>query len=456
MTIIVHDLIDRVIERTKQEIISHEQHEKAQKQEKITEPELEQAEESKQPEMVVEIEEQEEQEKHEAKEEQEKIETIDQDYEMQGIEEGMLVSGVVVKIDKEEVLVSIPGCKSEGVIPLNELSNKAFSLPEEVVSIGQTVKVYILAVEGSEGNPILSKRQADMEDDWARIIKSYETGEILSGRVINKTRGGLIVDIGMAGFVPFSQIDINRPVDLNSYLGKTLRVRIIELNREENTIVLSQRQVLEEEYNQKKKTFFDSFVEGMVCDGVVSKIAGFGAFIDLGGIDGLVHLSEISWTRIKHPKDVLKQGDRVKVVILKIDKDNRKLSLSMKQAIPDPWQAAAEKYNIGDVVSGDVVNFLKNIAFVRLEDGIEGILPISEISIKRIASPSEALSDGQRITAKVIDINFAQRKIVLSIKQIMYAAEENTVSDFLKNQKNSCGMTLGDMFKDKFEGLMAK
>ncbi|MDI6780688.1 MAG: 30S ribosomal protein S1 [bacterium] len=453
MTIIVQDLIDRVIERTKQEIISHEQHEKALKQEKITEHEPEQVEESKQPEMAVEIE---EQEKQKEKEEKEEIETIDQDYEIQGIEEGEVVLGIIEKIDKEEVLVSIPGCKSEGVIPLNELSSRAFSSPEEVVSVGQTVRVYVLAVEGKEGNPILSKRQADIDDTWAGIIKSYEIGEILSGRVINKTRGGLIVDVGMHGFVPFSQVDIERPVDLNSYLGKTLRVRIIELNREENNIVLSQRQVLEEEYNQKKKMFFDSFVEGMVCDGVVSKITSFGAFIDLGGIDGLVHLSEISWTRIKHPRDVLKQGDNVKVVILKIDKDNRKLSLSIKQAKVDPWQTAAEKYNMCDVVSGDVVNFSKNIAFVRLEDGIEGILPISEISVKRIASPSEALSEGQRITAKVIDVNFHQRKIVLSIKQIMHAAEENAVSDFLKSQKNTCGMTLGDMFKDKFEGLMVK
>ncbi|MEK7275415.1 MAG: 30S ribosomal protein S1, partial [Candidatus Desantisbacteria bacterium] len=400
------------------------------------------------PEMVVDVE--------ERQEEQEEIETIDQNYEIQGIEEGGIAIGVVEKIDQEGVLVSLPGCKSEGIIPLNELSNRAFSLPEEVISVGQTVKVYVLAVEGKEGNPILSKKQADIDDDWARIIKSYETGEILSGKVLNKTRGGLIVDVGMTGFVPFSQVDRERPVDLNSYLGKTLRVRIIELNRKENNIVLSQRQILEEEYNQKKKMFFDSFVEGMVCDGVVSKITSFGAFIDLGGIDGLVHLSEISWTRIKHPKDVLKQGDNVKVVVLKVDKDSRKLSLSIKQAQTDPWQTAAEKYNIGDVVSGDVVNFSRNIAFVRLGDGIEGILPISEISVKRIASPSEALSEGQRITAKVIDVNFSQRKIVLSIKQIMHAAEENAVTDFLKSQKNSCGMTLGDMFKDKFEGLMAK
>lgn len=447
MTIIAQDLISRVIERTKQEIVAHEQHEKAQKQEKIIEPEQEQEKEELK---------QQEQEKVIGIEKHEEIKTINQDYEIQGIEEGMLVFGVVEKIDKEEVLVSIPGCKSEGIIPLDELSNRAFSLPEEVVSVGQTVKVYILSVEGKEGNPILSKRQADIEDDWARLIKSYENNEILSGKVINKTRGGLIVDVGMSGFVPFSQIDIERPTDLNSYLGKTLRVRIIELNRQENNIVLSQRQVLEEEYNQRKKMFFDSFVEGMICDGVVSKITSFGAFIDLGGIDGLVHLSEISWTRIKHPKDVLKQGDNVKVVVLKIDKDNRKVSLSIKQAQVDPWQTAAEKYNIGDVVSGDVVNFSKNIAFVRLEDGVEGILPISEISIKRIASPSEALSEGQRVTAKIIDINFSQRKIVLSIKQVMYAAEENAVSDFLKSQKNASSMTLGDMFKDKFKELMAK
>jgi 4-hydroxy-3-methylbut-2-enyl diphosphate reductase len=441
VTIIVQDLIDRVIERTKQEIIAHEQHERAQEQEKIIEQEQEQ---KKEEGKVVEI------------EQQKEIETINQDYEICGIEEGMLILGVVEKIDKEEVLVSIPGCKSEGIIPLNELSCRPFSSPEEVVSVGQTVKVYILSVEGREGNPILSKKQADRDDAWAGMIKSYETGEILSGKVINKTRGGLIVDVGMSGFVPFSQVDIERPVDLNSYLGKTLRVRIIELNREQNNIVLSQRQVLEEEYNQRKKMFFDSFVEGMVCDGVVSKITSFGAFIDLGGIDGLAHLSEISWTRIKHPKDVLKQGDHVKVVVLKIDKDSRKVSLSIKQAKADPWQTAAEKYNIGDVVSGNVVNFSKNIAFVRLEDGVEGILPISEISMKRIASPSEALSEEQRVMAKVIDVNLSQRKIVLSIKQVMYAAEESAVNDFLKNQKNANGMTLGDMFKDKFKELMEK
>ncbi|MBI4777631.1 30S ribosomal protein S1 [Candidatus Desantisbacteria bacterium] len=459
MTIIAKDLIDRVIERTKQEITSHEQHEKAQKQEKITEPQQEQKiEKSKETEKgvaplagiaplsVAEIEKQEEE-----------PETTNQDYEIQGIEEGMLVSGVVEKIDKEEVLVSIPGCKSEGIIPLNELSNRAFSSPEEVVSIGQNIRVYVLEVEGKEGNPILSKRQADIDDAWTEMIKSYETGKILSGKVINTTRGGLIIDIGMPGFVPFSQVDIKRPDNLNSYMGKTLRVRVIELNREGNNLVLSQRQVLEEEYNQKKEMFFDSFVDGMVCDGVVSKITSFGAFIDLGGIDGLVHLSEISWTRIKHPKDVLKQGDNVKVVVLKIDKDSRKVSLSIKQAQVDPWQTAAEKYNIGDVVSGDVVNLARNIAFVRLEDGVEGILPISEISMKRISSPSEVLSEGERVTAKVIDINFPQRRIVLSIKQVLNASAENEVNDFLKSQtKNTGGMTLGDMFKDKFEGLMAK
>lgn len=435
MSIMAQDLIDRVIERTKQEIISHEQHEKTYKKEEKAEKE--------QPEKSVLI------------KEPEEIETRLQDYEIQGIEEGMIISGVVAKIDKEEVLVSVFGCKSEGVIPLNELSIRAFSSPEDVVSIGETIRVYVLAVEGREGNPILSKKQADVNDAWAGMIKSYEAGEILSGKVIDKTRGGLIIDVGMTGFVPFSQIDIERPKDLNSYLGKTLRVRIIELNRQENIFVLSQRQVLEEEYAQKRKMLFDSLVEGMVCDGVVSKITSFGAFIDLGEIDGLAHLSEISWTRIKHPGDVLKHGERVKVVVLRVDKDNQKVSLSIKQAKADPWQIAAEKYKLGDVVSGDVVGIARNIVFVHLEDGIEGIVPISEIAVKRISSISEVLSEGQNVTAKVIDVNFPQRKIVLSIKQVMYAAEENAVNDYMKSQNKGAGMTLGDMFKDKFEGLRA-
>ncbi|OIP42640.1 30S ribosomal protein S1 [Candidatus Desantisbacteria bacterium CG2_30_40_21] len=449
MSLISQEMIDRAIERTKEEIAPHE---KIQKKEEecacIPLPPLPFEERDR----VMEI--------MEVAEPQEVVEsvenqTIDQSYEIQEIKEGMIIPGVVEKIDTEGILVSIQGCKSEGIIPLDELSNRAFSSPEEVVSVGDTIKVCILEVEGKEGNPILSKKQADMEDAWEKMIKSYETGEILSCKVVDSTKGGLIVDLDIRGFVPFSQIDISRPANLNSYLGKTLRVRIIEINRQGNNLVLSQRQVLEEEYDQKKKMFFDSFVEGMVCDGVVSKITSFGAFIDLGGIDGLAHLSEISWTRIKHPGDVLKQGDMVKVVVIRVNKDTQKVSLSIKQATIDPWKTAAERYNIGDMVSGNVVGVSRTVAFIYLEDGVEGILPISEISTKRISSPSEVLSERQNITAKVIDVDFSRRRIVLSIRQVMDAAEKNATKDYMKSQNQGTGMTLGDMFKDKFEGLIA-
>lgn len=451
MNLISQEMIDRAIERTKEEIAPHE---KIQKEELTPTPSHLSFEEK---DMVKEneiINFQKETIEPQETEEIVENETMDQVYEIQEIKEGMIISGVVAKIEKEEVLVSIGGCKSEGIIPLNELSNRAFSSPEEVVSIGDNIKVCVLEVEGKEGNPILSKKQADMEDAWEKMTKSYETGEILSCKVVANTKGGLIVDLDIRGFVPFSQIDIARPANLNNYLGKTLRARIIEINRQSNNLVLSQRQVLEEEHDQKRKMFFDSFVEGMVCDGVVSKITSFGAFIDLGGIDGLAHLSEISWTRIKHPGDAIKQGDRVKVVVLKVNPDTQKISLSIKQATVDPWKTAAERYNIGSMVSGNVVGISKTVAFVYLEDGVEGILPISEISTKRIASPSEVLSDGQEITAKIIDVDFSGRRIVLSIRQVMDAAEKNTIKDYMKNQNQGTGVTLGDMFKDKFEGLM--
>jgi 4-hydroxy-3-methylbut-2-enyl diphosphate reductase len=434
MDIISQDIIKRAIEKTKQDMMrkDYKLEEKGEKKNGVVE-------------------------KEEIKDGDRNIkeENIEELYVIQDIEPGKIVSGIVEKIDKEEVFVSIQGAKSEGIIPRNELSTRQFSSPEEIVKVGDKIRVYIVEMSDREGIPILSKRKADIEDTWDRLIKAYETGEILVGKVVNKTRGGLIVNLGIYGFIPFSQIETNTPKSLNYYLGKTLRVKIIEINREDNNLICSHKVVLEEEQMKKKQELLNKICEGMMCEGVVSKITSFGAFVDIGGIDGLVHLSEISWNRIKHPKDVLRKNEKVKVVVLKVDKDAEKISLSIKQAKVDPWKEIEEKYKVGNVVSGKITKLTNSAAFVRLDEGIEGILPLKEMALKKVSSPTEVVREGEKITAKIIDIRLSQRRIVLSIKAILQAAEEDAIKKYLKNQNSrTLGMTLGDMFKDKFEKLI--
>ncbi|WP_067794036.1 30S ribosomal protein S1 [Actinomadura formosensis] len=343
--------------------------------------------------------------------------------------DGDIVEGTVVKVDRDEVLLDI-GYKTEGVIPSRELSIKHDVDPNEVVSTGDHVEALVLQKEDKEGRLILSKKRAQYERAWGTIEKIKDEDGIVTGTVIEVVKGGLILDIGLRGFLPASLVEMRRVRDLQPYVGRELEAKIIELDKNRNNVVLSRRAWLEQTQSEVRQTFLNTLQKGQVRKGVVSSIVNFGAFVDLGGVDGLVHVSELSWKHIDHPSEVVEVGQEVTVEVLDVDMERERVSLSLKATQEDPWQQFARTHQIGQVVPGRVTKLVPFGAFVRVEEGIEGLVHISELAERHVEIPEQVVQVGDEIFVKIIDIDLDRRRISLSLKQANEGAVGIEEEDF--------------------------
>ena len=330
--------------------------------------------------------------------------------------DGDIVEGNIVKVDRDEVLLDI-GYKTEGVIPSRELSIKHDVDPGEVVAVGDQVEALVLQKEDKEGRLILSKKRAQYERAWGTIEKIKEEDGVVTGTVIEVVKGGLILDIGLRGFLPASLVEMRRVRDLQPYVGRELEAKIIELDKNRNNVVLSRRAWLEQTQSEVRQTFLNTLQKGQIRKGVVSSIVNFGAFVDLGGVDGLVHVSELSWKHIDHPSEVVEVGQEVTVEVLDVDMERERVSLSLKATQEDPWQQFARTHQIGQVVPGKVTKLVPFGAFVRVEEGIEGLVHISELAERHVEVPEQVVQVGTEIFVKIIDIDLDRRRISLSLKQ---------------------------------------
>lgn len=330
--------------------------------------------------------------------------------------EGDIIEGTVASIDQDEVLVDI-GYKSEGHIPLKELSIRHSVNPLDIVSIGDRIEALVLDKEDDEGRLILSKKRAQYERAWGRIQRVHAEGGTVTGPVIEVVKGGLIVDIGLRGFLPASLVELRRVRDLEPYVGQEIEAKVIELDRNRNNVVLSRRAYLEEQQAEERQAFLDDLAVDEIRSGVVSSVVNFGAFVDLGGMDGLVHVSELSFQHVNHPSEVVKVGDEVTVKVLEVDLDRERISLSIKQTQEDPWVMFSREHGVGDIVEGSVTKTVPFGAFVSVGDGVEGLVHVSEIAIHRVESPELELSIGQAVSVKVTEMDEERRRVSLSIKQ---------------------------------------
>lgn len=362
---------------------------------------------------------------------------------------GVRVSGKVVKISNDEIFVDI-GWKSEGVIPLKELALARQTRPEEVVSIGDEITAVVVRVENEEGHTVLSKRQADEDKAKERLEIIAESKEEIPAKVVEVVKGGLVVDVGMRGFVPASQIQPGYVEDLKQFLGQTLRLRMLEFDPSKRKVVLSQKVILEEERAVQRKNLLETLKEGDIVTGVVRRMLDFGAFVDIGGLDGLLHISDIAYTRLKHPSDLLNIGDEVEVQVLKVDRETGKLSLGMKQLKESPWVSVAQNYPVGSMVNGKVVRLAAFGAFVHLADGVDGLVHISQLSDHRVNKVEDVLKVGDMVSAKVIECKPEEKRISLSIREGILDTNRNKEAEALASQPENEPVTIGDALGKSF------
>ena len=338
------------------------------------------------------------------------------------VDDGQLVHGTVVKIDRDEVLLDI-GYKSEGVIPSRELSIRNDVNPAEIVSMGEEVEALVLTKEDKEGRLVLSKKRAQYERAWGDIEAKKEADAVVEGPVIEVVKGGLIVDIGLRGFLPASLVELRRVRDLQPYVGTVVQAKIIELDKNRNNVVLSRRAYLEENQKETRDNFLTNLKVGEVRSGTISSVVSFGAFVDLGGMDGLIHVSELSWKHVDHPGSVVAVGDPVTVQVLDVDFSRERISLSLKATQQDPWAEFAEGHAVGQLVYGRVTKLVQFGAFVQVGDGIEGLVHISEMSAHHVENPADIVTPGEELWVKIIDLDLPRRRISLSIKQAAEGGE---------------------------------
>lgn len=339
------------------------------------------------------------------------------------LKKGDTVKGTIVKIEDNQAYVSL-GYKYDGVIPLRELSAVNLNNAAEAVQVGQEVELKVVSIDDDKERLVLSKRQIDAERSWDELQAKFEQGEVLEVTVADVVKGGLVADVGVRGFIPASMVERHFVEDFSNYKGRTIRVKIKELDKETNKVILSAKEVLEAEYEENKQRIMASLQPGQEIEGTVQRLTPFGAFVDIGGIDGLVHVSELSWEHIAHPKDIVSEGQEVRVKVLKVDPAAGKISLSMKAAQPGPWELAEGKFKAGDIVTGTVRRLVSFGAFVEVAPGVEGLVHISQIAHRHIATPHEVLKEGQEVQAKVLDFNPSEKRVSLSIKETEEAPEQ--------------------------------
>lgn len=361
------------------------------------------------------------------------------------IHRGDIVKGTVILISDDEVMVNI-GYKSDGIIKRDELSNDPSVKPRDILSIGDEIEVYIANLDDGEGNVLLSKKRVDALKGWDELEEINIEGKTVSCKVTEVVNGGLIAVVkGVRGFIPASHVSARFVENLNSFVGNVFDVRVIEIDKDKKRVILSRKLVEREELDKIKYKTWDAIEKGKVVEGEVKRLADFGAFVDIGGVDGLVHISDLSWDRVTNPRDIVKEGDKVEVVILDFDKDKGKISLGLKQTIPHPWDNITNKYKVGDVVEGTVVKFMDFGAFVKLEAGVDGLVHISQISTDHIAKPSDKLKVGQKVNVKVLEIKEEEKRISLSIKEVDNVNEDVNANNH--NEEND--ITIGDILKEK-------
>lgn len=369
-------------------------------------------------------------------------------------EVGDVVKGIVSKVEDKHVNVDIVNVKQPGIIPISELSSLHVEKASDVVKDGDELELKVTKVE--DDALILSKRAVDADRAWEDLEKKFETKEVFEAEVKDVVKGGLVVDIGVRGFIPASLVEAHYVEDFTDYKGKTLSLVVVELNREKNRVILSHRAVVEQEQLDKKQDFLQKLAVGSVIDGKVQRLTDFGAFVDIGGIDGLVHISQLSHAHVEKPSDVVEEGQEVKVKVLAVDRDNERISLSIKETLPGPWSQIGEKVKQGDVLEGTVQRLVSFGAFVEILPGVEGLVHISQISHKHIGTPQEVLEEGQTVKVKVLDVNEDEERISLSIRELEENPEKQIEEDYRQYQakeENTSGFQLGDLIGDKLNKL---
>ncbi|MBU4314373.1 MAG: 30S ribosomal protein S1 [Actinobacteria bacterium] len=357
------------------------------------------------------------------------------DLTMVNLNDGDVVKGKVVKIDKDEVLVDV-GFKSEGVIPRSELSIRNDVKPGDVLKVDDEIMIMVIQKEDQDGRLILSKKRAEVEQNFDRIEKIYENGDIVEGEIIECVKGGLIVDIGLRGFLPASLIDVRKTKDLQSFIGERCVCKIIEVDRHRNNVVLSRKVIIEDERKEQRKEILNSIEIGQIKKGIITSIADFGAFVDVDGVDGLIHISELSWNHVKHPSEVVNVNQEVDVEILGIDYEKQRLSLGLKQTQKDPWLERIKDYSVKDVVKGKVTRMVKFGLFVQTEEGLEGLVHISELSLELVNRPSDVAKIGDELMVRIIDIDFDKRRMAFSVKQVENPVEDKEEEKKVKDSKS--------------------
>ncbi|RLQ95083.1 30S ribosomal protein S1 [Falsibacillus albus] len=369
--------------------------------------------------------------------------------EVKSFAEGDKVKATVTKVEEKQVLVDIEGSKLDGIVPISELSSLHVEKASDVVNEGDELDLIVTKIE--EDLLVLSKRKVDAEKAWDEMKNLFESGKIFDAEVKDVVKGGLVVDLGVRGFVPASLVEDYYVEDFSDYKGRTLSFKIVELDQEKNRLILSHRAVVEVEKEEKKKDLLEKLEAGQVLEGKVQRITDFGAFVDIGGVDGLVHISQLSHEHVEKPSDVVSEGDAVKVKILSVDRDNERISLSIKETQPGPWTNLSEKAPKGQVLNGVVKRIVSYGAFVEVFPGVEGLVHISQISHKHIATPHEVLKEGQEVEVKVLDVNEGEQRLSLSMKEL----EEKASTEDLKYEmpEENTGFQLGEMIGDKLKDL---
>ncbi|ANB57851.1 hypothetical protein GFC29_1497 [Anoxybacillus sp. B7M1] len=370
---------------------------------------------------------------------------------------GDLVHGKVAKLEEKQVLVDIAGSKQSGIIPISELSSLHIEKTSDAVSVGDEIVAKVKKVEEGEnedeGLLILSKKAVDADRAWEELEKRFTSGEPFDVVVKDIVKGGLVADVGVRGFIPASFVETYFVEDFSDYKGRTLKVKVVELDRAKNRVILSHRAVIEQQQEEQRKQAFQKLQEGQVIEGTVRRITDFGVFVDIGGFDGLVHISQLSHARVAHPSDVVQEGDTLKVKVLSVNEESGRISLSVKEALPGPWENISQKLAPGDVVTGKVKRLVPFGAFVEIFPGVEGLVHISQISNKHIGTPHEVLQEGDEVQVKVLEVNEAEHRISLSMRELMEEpVNEEDYSQYTK-QAESTGFQLGEVVGDQLKKL---
>lgn len=367
--------------------------------------------------------------------------------ELNGYKEGDRVTGKVTKIEDKSVLVEITGAPFDGVIPISELSSLHIEKASDAVQVGDELELIITKVE--DENYVLSKRKVDAENAWDSLEEKFNNQETIETEVKDVVKGGLVVDLGVRGFIPASLVEDHFVESFEDYKGRTMEFKIVEMDKEKNRLILSHRAVLQEEKANKKEEVLEQLKEGQVLEGTVQRIASFGAFVDIGGVDGLVHISQLSHEHVEKVSDVLKEGEKVKVKVLSVDRDSERISLSIKETLPGPWENIEERAPRGSILEGTVKRLVSYGAFVEVFPGVEGLVHISRISHQHIGTPHEVLQEGQKVDVKVVDVNAEEKRLSLSIKDLLEKEETESYGDY--EMKEETGFSLSDVIGDQLK-----